>query len=427
MPENENSVILIVDDTPNVIEPVISILKKKGYRLLVASNGRLAFTAMKKNKPDLILLDVIMPEEDGYSVCGKIKSVKGYEDIPIIFLTAKDDVEDETKGLSMGAVDYIRKPANPAIVQSRIDTHLTLKKAKDEINKANAKLYTISKSLNEKVKTQTRELSKSMNNIIKLLISTMEMRYKALQGHSQRISSLSVELAAAAGLSKEVIDRIKVAALLHDVGVLGSIDLDGNTKGFFKMDARHCEIGRDMVKFVGENFRDVADIILYHHEHLDGSGFLGATENMIPIESRVISIVDTYDTISYGIGKDKNAFVKEYMKDIEIKNTADNDSLAREAAIVHIKKNGFTCYDPMLVKAFLDMMKSKGVSSDYERIMPIEKLKPGMRLARVLQSKGGVILLPFGTTMTNDHIEKLKTISTHSDPAADVYVVMADA
>ena len=423
MPENESPIILIVDDTPQAIEPIVNKLKKTGYRIMVATSGKKALPAMQKNKPDLILLDLMMPDEDGYAVYENIRKMKGYENIPIIFLTAKEEIEDEAKGFSIGAVDFIRKPVNPIIVQSRVDTHLGLKMAHDEIQKMNSKLYSISKTLNEKVKAQTIELTKSMNNTIKLLISTLEMRFQIMRGHSQRVTALAVELAAAAGLPKDVIDRVKVASLLHDVGILGIPEAETTQKGVFKLDARHCEIGNEMVHFIGDDFKSVAEIILYHHEHMDGSGMLGVYENLISIESRIISLADTFDTIIYGIGKDKASYIKEYAKDIEVKDAANEDELVRQAAIVHIKKNGFTCYDSTLVKVFLDLMKSKGVSSKNEGIVPIDKLKPGMRLARILQSKSGVILLPFGTMLTSEHIEKIKTLSMRNDAPGDIYII----
>ena len=130
--------ILIVDDTPDSIKILMETLKNANYDILAATNGKRALEVATNQKPDLILLDIMMPEMDGYEVCEQLKSKTTTQNIPVIFITARDDEEDETKGLELGAVDYITKPISPLIVQARVKTHLKLKLAYDRLEQQNA-------------------------------------------------------------------------------------------------------------------------------------------------------------------------------------------------------------------------------------------------------------------------------------------------
>ncbi len=120
-----NERILVVDDTPANIQTVAAILKGQGYQLSVATNGKQALEVIEKVRPDLILLDVMMPELDGIETCRRIKSTEAWRDIPVIFLTAKTETADIVKGFEIGAVDYVGKPFNAHELLARVNTHLT--------------------------------------------------------------------------------------------------------------------------------------------------------------------------------------------------------------------------------------------------------------------------------------------------------------
>ncbi len=135
-----NERILVVDDTPANIQTVAAILKGKGYQLSVATNGKQALDALTKIRPDLILLDVMMPELDGFETCQRIKSSEAWRDIPIIFLTAKTDTADIVKGFEMGAVDYVGKPFNARELLARVSTHLTVDQLRRSLALKNAEL-----------------------------------------------------------------------------------------------------------------------------------------------------------------------------------------------------------------------------------------------------------------------------------------------
>lgn len=128
-----NPFILIVDDNPNNLQVLGSILEGKGYEVALAQNGLLALDFIKKEKPDLILLDIMMPEINGYEICKKLKEDNETKDVPVIFLTAKTETEDIVRGFDVGAVDYILKPFNSAELLARIRTHIKLRQAQKEI------------------------------------------------------------------------------------------------------------------------------------------------------------------------------------------------------------------------------------------------------------------------------------------------------
>ena len=129
----DKKIVLVVDDAPANIQVAQSILKDE-YKIRVATSGAKALELVKVEPvPDLVLLDVMMPEMDGYEVCSRLKAEEATRDIPVIFLTGKTDAEDETRGFEVGAVDYIRKPFSPAIVKARVRTHLMLRDAREEL------------------------------------------------------------------------------------------------------------------------------------------------------------------------------------------------------------------------------------------------------------------------------------------------------
>ncbi len=141
--------ILVVDDEPLNIHVLVGLLKDK-YKVIAAKSGEQALKAVNSsNKPDLILLDIMMPEMDGYEVCTRLKADSNTKDIPVIFISAKSSVSDETKGLELGAVDYITKPVSPAIVQARVYTHLALQEVRELVKRMEKELTDLRDSTSE--------------------------------------------------------------------------------------------------------------------------------------------------------------------------------------------------------------------------------------------------------------------------------------
>jgi DNA-binding response OmpR family regulator len=163
---NTNPYILIVDDNPENIKVLGTILSKKNYRLMVAQNGVQALKAVSVIMPDLILLDIMMPEMDGYQLCEELKKQERTRDIPIIFLTAASDQEHELKGLKLGAVDYIHKPFSIPIVEARVSTHLEVIQSRKALQEKNAALEEMAKLRDEIDKITQHDLKVPLNAII---------------------------------------------------------------------------------------------------------------------------------------------------------------------------------------------------------------------------------------------------------------------
>jgi len=159
--------LLIVDDTPINIDVLVGLLSPQ-YRTRIATSGKIALSLCAKEIPDLILLDIMMPEMDGYEVCQRLKEKEETKDIPIIFVTAKGETEDETKGLALGAVDYISKPITPAIVLARVETHLEVNRQRQNIEKSYSKL---------------QELEALRDNLVHMVVHDMRGPLSLMNGH----------------------------------------------------------------------------------------------------------------------------------------------------------------------------------------------------------------------------------------------------
>lgn len=270
--------LLVVDDEPANLQVLRHILQED-YRLLFAKDGAKALELAAREKPELILLDVMMPSMTGYEVCAQLKATPATSAIPVIFVTALADVEDEAQGFAVGAVDYITKPVSPAIVKARVRTHLSL--------------------------VRVEELRETRLQIVQRLGLAAEYKDNETGLHVIRMSHYSRVLALAAGFSEAQAEELLNAAPMHDVGKIGIPDavlrkpgkLDGEEWEVMK---QHAQIGADII---GEHpsglLRMAREIALNHHEKWDGSGYprgIGGAE--IPVEARIIAIADVFDALT---------------------------------------------------------------------------------------------------------------------------------
>ena len=270
--------VLVVDDEPANLQVLRHILQDE-YRLLFAKDGSKALELAAREQPDLILLDVMMPGMTGYEVCERLKGYPATAAIPVIFVTALADVEDEARGFAVGAVDYITKPVSPAIVRARVRTHLSL--------------------------VRVEELRETRLQIVQRLGLAAEYKDNETGLHVIRMSHYSRVLALAAGFSEAQAEELLNAAPMHDVGKIGIPDavlrkpgkLDGEEWEVMK---QHAQIGADII---GEHpsglLRMAREIALNHHEKWDGSGYprgIGGAE--IPVEARIIAIADVFDALT---------------------------------------------------------------------------------------------------------------------------------
>jgi putative two-component system response regulator len=305
--------ILIVEDSP-VNAKVLEGVLKSYYQSDIAHSGLSALEiAGSDAPPDLILLDIIMPGMDGYEVCRKLKADDKTKNIPVIFMTAKSRVEDETLGFDLGAVDYITKPVSPPIVLARVRTHLELKDAKEALEDENVRLE-------KKVQEGTEELALTQDAIILSLTSLIETRGNETGGHLKRtqhfvrvlVERLVTHYKFSHFLTDQSVDLLFKSTPLHDIGKVGVQDAillkPGKlTHEEFEEMKKHTAYGRDTLvqmekAFKGRSaapFLGIARVMAYtHHEKWDGSGYPeGSSEADIPIPGRLMAIADVYDAL----------------------------------------------------------------------------------------------------------------------------------
>lgn len=308
---HENATILVVDDTPDNLFLMSGLLKDL-YKVKVASGGEKALRiAQSDNPPDLILLDVMMPDMDGYEVCRRLKENPGTRDIPVIFLTAKSAVDDERMGFELGACDYIAKPVSPPIVLARVKNHLALKASADFLRDKND-------YLEREVVLRTREVAEVQNVTIHAMASLAETRDSDTGNHLRRTQNYVKCLATAlqahprfsATLTDSYITTLFKSAPLHDIGKIGIPDnillKPGRLEPHeFDIMKTHTTLGRDVIQSAEDalgikvEFLTIAKEIAYsHQEKWDGSGYpLALAGDAIPVSARLMAVADVYDAL----------------------------------------------------------------------------------------------------------------------------------
>ncbi len=345
----EKATVLVVDDTPDNLS-LMSGLLKDDYKVKVANNGEKALKiAQSDSPPDLILLDIMMPGMDGYEVCQHLKSDPATRDIPVIFLTAKVEVEDERRGLELGADDYLTKPVSPPIVMARVKNHLALKAHADFLRDK-------SEYLEIEVGKRTREVMAIQDVTILAMASLAETRDSDTGNHIRRTQFYVKVLAEklkdnprfGAVLTDYYITMLFKSAPLHDIGKVGIPDRILLKPGRFEphefeIMKTHTTLGRDAIEHaeqqLGMNveFLGMAkDIALYHQEKWDGSGYpQGLAGDVIPLAARLMAVADVYDAL--------------------ISRRVYKDGMTHEKAVSIIVESKGTHFDPDMVDAFLEL------------------------------------------------------------------------
>lgn len=338
--------ILVVDDTPGNLA-VMTALLKDDYRVKVAHNGERALRLVHSGEPPaLILLDVMMPGLDGYEVCRRLKADSATESIPVIFLTARTDAEDETLGFSLGAVDYIGKPINPMVVKARIQAHLMAKSMTDFLRGK-------SDVLEAEVARRTAEIQDLQDALVLSMASLAETRDNETGNHLRRTQHYVKRLAEqlrqhppfASLLDDRNIDLLFKSAPLHDIGKVGIPDhillkpgpLDAQE---FEVMKTHTTLGREAIESAEQSIgrpvpflRFAKEIALSHQEKWDGSGYPeGLKGDAIPLSARLMALADVYDAL--------------------ISRRVYKPAFTHEASVKIILEAGGRHFDPKVVAAF---------------------------------------------------------------------------
>ena len=346
--------ILVIDDTPGNLS-LLNQLLREHYRVRLANSGPRGLELAAMAPPDLILLDIMMPDMDGYQVFQRLRSDPATRRIPVIFLTAKVGAEDEERGLAMGAVDFIHKPIAPSVVLARVRTHLQIRHWQTFLEDKSAWLQ-------QEVESRVSEVFRLQEATIRVMVSLAEFRDECTGNHIRRTQDyvrlladyLSRQPRDAGFLMPEQIDRIAKASPLHDIGKIAIPDHillkpGRHTPEEFAIMQTHSVKGESMLlrslhEMGGDNamLRFACQIARSHHERWDGGGYPdGLAGEAIPLAARLMAVADVYDAL-----RSRRPYKKAF----------DH----AEAVDIIVQGKG-SHFDPLLVEAFLAL---QGVFSE---------------------------------------------------------------
>jgi len=322
--------ILIVDDEYSGRETLQSVLEGEDYELEMAENGPQALEKAKKLLPDVILLDIMMPGMTGFEVCQRIRSDPQIAEIPIIVLTALDDRESLLNALKAGADDFISKPFDRFELRARL-LGIT-------------RLNRYQKLLQERAKLReaNEHLLAAYEETIEGLSHALDLRDKETEGHSLRVTELTIRLAQAYGLTEEEITHIRRGALLHDMGKIGVPDAilqkpAALSDEEWRVMRKHPQYVYDMLYSV-QYLRPALSIPYCHHEKWDGTGYpRGLKGEQIPISARLFAVADVWDALT--------------------SDRPYRSAWSREQALDFIREQSGSHFDPQAVELFLRLIQ----------------------------------------------------------------------
>jgi len=317
--ENKVFHILCVDDTPTNLQLVKNVLDKHGYKVTLVQSGTEALAYLKSNhRIDLILLDIMMPEMDGYEVCRILKQGNTkLRKIPVVFLTAIDDIDGVSKGFEVGGLDYVTKPFRPRELLARINTHLKLK------------FY-------EEQKLEQTELE-----LVFMMSTLADKHCEETSGHVERVAEYSKLIARLLGYGEEQAELIKKASAMHDIGKVTTPDHilhkpGKHTDEEFIIMKDHAQAGYEILQKSKLPLMQIASIIAHqHHEKWDGSGYPNSLKGKeIHILGRIVAVADVLDALSSS---------RKYKKGWEL-----------DEIFSFLKSQSGKHFDPRIVNLFMD-------------------------------------------------------------------------
>ena len=269
--------ILLVDDEPLNLKFIEGLLKPLGYITHKAQSGKEALYILGKTEIDLLLLDIMMPEMDGFAVCSAVKASEDTRMTPVILITALDDIETKVRGIEAGADDFITKPPNKLELIARVKSLLRLKRLNQNLT--------------------------SIENVLFSMAKTVEAKDSYTQGHVDRVSEIAIRLGKRMGLGTNELEALRFGGALHDIGKLGVPEEILNKPGpldeaEWAVMKTHPEIGYRICLPLKRNLRQALDIVRHHHEKMDGSGYPdGLKQDDIPMVTRIMAVADIYDAL----------------------------------------------------------------------------------------------------------------------------------
>ena len=307
---NDRHNILIVDDNPENLHLLANALLSEGYLVRAAPNGEMAITMAMNETPDLVIMDINMPDMDGYQVCDHFKAQPTLKSVPIIFLSAMQDTDAKVLAFNHGGVDYATKPFIFEELLARVSTHIELHQLQQDLELRN-------ESLNQTIFAQQQEISAAQLSTIVALAKLAESRDDDTGLHIDRVGSFSRRLAQAAQnhsnrnaeLNDHYVEMIYHASALHDIGKVGIADAILQKPGKLNSDEfdimkTHPTIGFQTLETIVKSYPNNqmvgmgSDIAKSHHEKWNGSGYPeGLSGEAIPLSARIVAIADVYDAL----------------------------------------------------------------------------------------------------------------------------------
>lgn len=320
--------VVVVDDDVMNLKMAGTILSKHNMRVTALKSGAALLDYVKTNRPDLILLDIRMPEMDGFETMTLLKEVlPADESIPVIFLTADENQESETRGLELGAMDFIKKPFVPEVLVLRV--------------RHTIELVRLQRNLEAEVEKKTQENEVLSLHVVQTLAQAIDAKDTYTNGHSGRVAEYSKEIAKRYGYSVKQQDEIYMMGLLHDVGKIGVPDAVINKPGRlndeeFEQIKKHPVLGDKILKKIRE-MPKLAIGARWHHERYDGTGYPdGLAGKDILEEARIIAVADSYDAMT--------------------SNRSYRGFLPQEKVRKEIEKGKGTQFDPVFADIMLRIM-----------------------------------------------------------------------
>lgn len=347
--DEEGGRILVVDDDRFNRLTLTRSLESQGHTVAQAANGKDALAGLRNASFDVVLLDILMPEMDGFAVLDQMRLDPSLPKVPVIVISGQEDEANAVKCIEMGAEDFLPKPCSAVLLRARLGASLEKKRFRDQQENYR-------KELEQRVWEQTQDIQRSYQRLqdaladtVLALSSVVELRDPYTAGHQVRVTDLACAMATEMGLPEEQIEGIRVAGLLHDIGKIWVpseiLSRPGRISDVeFAIIRVHPELGHEILKNVAFEW-PIADIVAQHHEALDGSGYPnGLTGDQLHLEAKIITVADVVEAMST--------------------HRPYRASLGIEVALSEVQKHKGVKFHPEAVEACTTLVHDKGYTLD---------------------------------------------------------------